>query len=38
MAKKYVKKCSTSLALKEMEIKTTFGFYLPQSEWLTSRK
>jgi hypothetical protein len=28
MAKKQVKKCSASLAIKEMQIKTTLRFYL----------
>jgi hypothetical protein len=36
-ASKYMKKCSISLTIKEMRIKTTLRFHL-NSEWLSSRK
>jgi hypothetical protein len=37
MAKKYMRKCSTSLAIKEMQIKTMLRFRLTSIEWLSSR-
>jgi hypothetical protein len=37
MAVKHLKKCSSSLVIRLMQIKTTLRFYFHLSEWLRSK-